>query len=92
MKKIYEKPFVRDLGEGMHTSIGQYLCTAGSTDTGICSDGQYAGGGCNNGNWNRAGQGCTNGSHNAGDPGGACHNGNNNSTGGCGNGSNVTAG
>jgi hypothetical protein len=90
MKKKYEKPFARNLGEGLQASFGQILCTAGSTDTGLCTNGDAAGGGCDNGNQNVSGLGCTNGNNNAGAPGFSCINGNNNLTGGCAGGSNVT--
>ena len=87
MKRSYEKPFVRDLGEGLQSSSGQYTCAPGSTDTGICNTGDYAGGGCNNGNWNRSGLGCDNGNMNAGDPAFGCQNGNSNETFSCNGGS-----
>lgn len=91
MKRSYEKPFVRDLGEGLQSSSGQFLsCEAGSTDTGVCDNGDNAGGGCANGNWNRSGLGCVNGNNNTGGPGYNCINGNNNETQGCVSGQNVT--
>jgi len=90
MKKSYEKPFVRDLGKGLQSSSGQFLCTAGSTVTGTCSNGEAAGAGCTNGNKNISGAGCRNGNNNAGGPGFSCINGNNNETQGCASGQNVT--
>jgi hypothetical protein len=90
MKKTYEKPFARNLGENPETSFGQIICAAGSTDTGICSNGDNAGGGCSNGNQNITGLGCTNGSNNAGAPGYNCLNGNNNETCGCNSGNSET--
>jgi hypothetical protein len=89
MKIAYEKPFVRDLGDGLHSSVGQTDCRNGSAATGICGQGDYALAACENGNWNRSGLGCINGNNNAGGPGFACNNGNNNETGFCQNGGSV---
>lgn len=89
MEKRYQKPIIKDLGKSIDHSYGQVLCAAGSTDTGLCSNGDAAGSGCSNGNWNRSGLGCDNGNNNAGDPAYGCINGNNNETGACNTGSNV---
>jgi len=77
MKKSYEKPFVRDLGEDLLSSTGQQLCSAGSTDFEIsCTNGNRAQTNCHNGNTNLTGFGCHNGNNNSSGPG-TCGNGSN---------------
>lgn len=83
MKKTYQKPFARNLGEVFLFSEGQQECSTGSAATGFCRNGDYASLGCRNGNSNVLGEGCRDGNLNAGVGGAHCENGGLNQTGLC---------